>query len=251
MVEREAFHGEMRKYRLVERHNFAETVKCIRPVWDLFEMLDEIWFTGLQHFEKASSDHQSLVFLLFAQAHSQFRSAFPIGFSGRIAVAQNVLRTGIELVAHGHRIHSVPDLARVWFEKDEGGQKKKAFREAFEHFKEERLFSATRALKDLYNYWKKFSEWGTHSTVSALASRAERVRIEEQSIAKLHYFETRPKVLARLLFDLLTASRLLEEVFFDVFQARLQLDYQLVSRRRDFRVRFSEVERTVEEFASK
>lgn len=233
--ERQAYRGsKIRDVVLTERKNFAFSVQSMRGIWRLFLELDEIWMRGIDDMQRATKVDQALALLLFIHGHSQFRSAFPIAFSARFTEAWNILRTGVEMVAHAYKIHREPSLSVTWLRKNDGESQRRDFQRLFEQGKKQTLFSQTRALQRLYEYWKQYSDWGTHSSVSSLGRKVERRDTIEDVDFRVHYFETDPGRIAVQLFTLLLTSRLMETVFHDAFEQRLQFDIDLEKRRHEF-----------------
>jgi hypothetical protein len=240
-VENAHLRGEYRNYYLHKRNNFFATIQAFPKLWDCFLLLDEIWFQEISDFKRIGDLRQPFPLVFLMNAHAQYRSAFELGFSTRLGDAWNVLRTAIESAVHGLKIYREPQFAKVWLEKDDGKQQFEAFKDAFERNKRESLFPASHGLDRLHNYYSQFSEWGTHTTLSAMSAR---FRTEESTTDVqwiLDYLETDPSKLAASLFSILDASHAMEKAFFQCFRDRLQLDTDLVKMRSEFERRKLEV----------
>lgn len=243
--EQQNLHTEYMKYYEIKRHNFFATIQKFPKIWECFQLLDGIWMREFSDLERQRNPDQMLPILLFVNAHAQFRIAFELGFSCCIGEAWNVLRSAIESVAHAHKTLREPHLVRVWVEKDDSSSQLKAFEDAFLRSKKTSLFPSQYGLEELHKYWSQYSEWGTHTTVSALARRFVSEDTPTDVNWELHYFEADPSRLAISLFSLLIASFLMEKVFFSAFDARLKLDPSLVNKRDEFDRRKEETRRRI------
>ncbi len=225
--------GDYKDYFKTKRNNFFATVQTVPGIWRCFGLLDDVWMREFQDLQRLREVKQMLPAILFMNGHAQFRIAWELGFSCCIGEAWNVLRSGIESVAHAHKIYREPHLAAVWSAKDDGPKELQAFKDSFERNKKESLFPAQHGLDTLHRYWSQFSELGTHTTVSSLARRFEEEKTAADVNWHLQYFEADPERIAIFLFSLLLAAAYMEKAFFDCFETRLTLDLVLVARRRD------------------
>ena len=226
--------GDYKEYLKVKRNNYLATTQAFPNLWESFQLLDEIWKREFDDLERLRETKQMFPLILFLHAHSQFRVALDLGFSCCIGEAWNVLRSGIESTVHAHKVYREPHLLKVWIGKDDGPEQARAFKDVFEHDKKNSLFPSQYGLDKLHAYWSQFSEFGTHTTVSALGRRFVEDKTTTDVNWKLQYFETETDRLALFLFSLLSASRLMEKAFFDCFDTRLTLDPQLGEMRAQF-----------------
>ncbi len=231
--EKSHLQGDYKDYFKTKRNNFFATVQTVPGIWRCFGLLDEVWMREFEDLQRLRDVKQMLPAILFMNGHAQFRIAWELGFSCCVGEAWNVLRSGIESVAHAHKIHREPHLAAVWSAKDDGADELRAFKNAFERNKKESLFPAQHGLGTLHRYWSQFSELGTHTTVSSLARRFEEEKTSDDVNWHLEYFEADPERIAIFLFSLLLAAAYMEKAFFDCFETRLKLDPVLVAKRRD------------------
>jgi len=225
--------GDYKDYFTTKRNNFFATVQAFPGMWRCFGLLDEVWMREFGDLQRLRDVKQMLPGILFMNGHAQFRIGWELGFSCCIGEAWNVLRSGIESVAHAHKIYREPQLAAVWSAKDEGTKELQTFKDAFERNKKESLFPAQHGLDTLHRYWSEFSELGTHTTVSSLARRFKEEKTAEDVNWQLNYFEVDQKRIAIFLFSLLLAAASMEKAFFDCFETRLKLDPTLVAKRRE------------------
>jgi hypothetical protein len=145
--------------------------------------------------------------ILFMNAHAKLRIAFEMGFSCCLAEAWDALRGAIESVAHAHKIIREPQLLKVWVEKDDGKQQSEAFKRAFVREKKAELFPPVAGLDKLHEYYSRFSEWGTHTTIDSLAQRFKTVHNQTDVEWRLVYTGADPKLLATSLFYMIQALR--------------------------------------------
>jgi hypothetical protein len=54
--------------------------------------------------------------------------------------ARSILRDAVEFVAHGHWMLTDPELQKTWLSKNDDEAALKAFKDAFEHSKKDRVF---------------------------------------------------------------------------------------------------------------
>ena len=232
--ERQNLHLHYKDFYKTKRNNLFATIQSFPNIWRCFELLDEIWMRAFSDIERLHDPNLILPSMLFINAHAQFRIAFELGLSGCIGEAWNVLRSGIEAVAHASKILREPHLATVWLEKNDGLTQRKEFQKAFGEKVKHSLYSSSKELRELYMFRSQLSEWGTHTTVNSLARR---VVFEDGQADKrvLHnYLEADPYRLAGSLFSMLLAARSMEHALFRAFEGRLKLDPKLVERRNEF-----------------
>jgi hypothetical protein len=184
--------------------------------------------------EKIGEVKKMLPGILFMSAHSRFLVALEFAFSCCTSDASNVLRSGIESVAHACKILRHPELAVVWLDKDAGPSQRKAFERAFEKEKRDSLFPPKQGMGMLYRFWSDWSEIATHSNVSSIGLRFREKETPTHISWGLNYFEVDSANLALFLFSLLVASLHMEDALFRSFQSRLRFDVQLEKMRKQF-----------------
>ena len=219
--------GTFREYLRIKRNNYLATIEKFPVLWRCFELLDEIWMREFTDLEKIVEVKKMLPGILFMNAHSRFLVALELAFSCCTSDAANILRSGIESVAHACKILREPEQAAVWLDKDEGPAQSKAFKKAFEQKKREVLFPPEQRLDTLYHYWSHYSEIATHSTVSSIGLRFREEQTASHISWRLNYFETDEANLASFLFSFLVASLHMEDVLYRSFESRLKLDIGL------------------------
>jgi hypothetical protein len=139
-----------------------------------------------------------------------------------------LLRGAVESVAQARRILSEPDLAAVWLQKDRDEDCLHRYREAFERQRTARLFKGLPALQ---YYWAEFSEWA-HSNFRSVRSRIRQTEQSGQIMANFEFFEVDSARLVPALDAMIDAILEMEQVVFDGFRERLDLDIELVRMRR-------------------
>jgi hypothetical protein len=164
-------------------------------------------------------------------AHARLRIAFELSFSCCLAEGWDTLRGAIESVAHAHKMIREPKMLRVWLQKEDGEKCWKAFNDAFIYYKKKNLFPPIARLNDLYDYYSQFSEWGTHTTVAALAHRLSSNDSPDTINFNLRYTGADPQLVATSVFSMLDASMIMENLIFRSFNDRLQIDTELVGMR--------------------
>jgi hypothetical protein len=234
--ERQILRGDYKEYYKIKRNNFHTAIGEFPLLWESFQLLDEIWLREFDDLERLREPDEALPLLLFMYAHGQARIARELGFSCCIGEAWNAIRTGIESVAHAYKLHRNPQLGPVWSHKDDGKSQWKAFRDAFLDDKAEKLFPAELGLEDLHKFYSDFSEWGTHSTVWALGLRVKGSYTSPTFNMTLHSFESEPKKIGMYVSLILNVSGHMERAFFNCFSSRLELDPELLRRRKEYRI---------------
>lgn len=214
-----------------KRHNLFSTIQQFPYIWNCFMHLDAIVFREFDVMQRLRDPNLMLPMILFMNAHQKMRIAFELGCSACLGEAHSILRDAIESTAHGHRLASDPQLIKPWIEKNDGEDAKKAFGEQFEQYKATRLFDG---LPELYELWKKFSEFGSHTNINSIISRFAVNQTTADMEFRLNYTGVEPRALALALFEMVLVYSEIEKAFFKVAQTRLQLDAELV----DMRARF-------------
>jgi len=233
--EKERFHAAYQTFFKGKRQNFFRSMTEFRGLWDALQLLNDIWMRELSNLEHLRNTTQMLPKIIFASAHSRFLTAVELGFSCCIGDAYSVLRDGIEAVAHAHKIFVEPTSALAWSAKHKGIAEETAYKKIFEERKKESLFPEQHGLRQLHSYYAQFSEIATHSSVTSVGKNFEDASSGDVMKWGFQYFETEPRRLASFLFALLQASFHMEEAFFGCFEARQNLDAELVRMRAEFR----------------
>jgi hypothetical protein len=160
-------------------------------------------------------------------SHAKIRVAFELGFATCVGDAWSSIRDAIAAAVVGHKIHREPHLGVVWVSKEDGAEAMKKWKAAFDSYKETMLFPAEHGLAELHEYYRAFSEGGTHASVSSMGLPfQQRTDAEGMNFAHL-YPEGDPKKLAPFLHSMLSACALIERACFECFKARLDLDPEL------------------------
>ncbi|MBI1982753.1 MAG: hypothetical protein HYS61_00975 [Acidobacteria bacterium] len=232
--ERHNLRGDYREFLKAKRNNLLASIQCFRGLWDAYQLLDEIWMKEIGNLTALREAKQLVPGLLFIHAHLKFRLSRELAFSFCMPEAWGVLRVGIESVAFAHKMYRNPELVQVWSAKDEGEPERRAFKKAFEDNKKAALYSASEFLRELYEHWQFSSDWGSHTSVAAMATRLRLSNTAGAEGWNLDYFEVDETRAVTSLYSLLEASYQMECVFNDVFQDRFTLDPSLVTTRARF-----------------
>jgi hypothetical protein len=228
------FHDAYKKYYIAKRQNFFQSIAVFRQLWECFQLLNDIWERGIDDIAKINDQFHMLPSLLFYAARARFLVAVELGFSCCIGDAYSILRDGIELVTHAHKIFKEPTVTSAWSEKHNGEAELKAYDRIFTYDKKKNLYPDEHGLRQLHTYYAQFCEMATHSTVTSLGKSFTDISDSKNLQWGFHYFEIDPRKLAVFLFTLLQASAHMEEAFFGCFEPRLKLDHVLVEMRERF-----------------
>jgi hypothetical protein len=233
--ENEHFRTAYQEYYKLKRQNFFRSMVVFGPLWDALQRLNDIWMREFSDLEHLRDQTHLLPKLIFSAAHARFLTAIELGFSCCIGDGYTVLRDGIEAVTHAHKIIKEPTTAGMaWSNKHKGKTELAAYNKIFEEKKKENLFPEEHGLRQLHTYYAKFSELATHTSVTSIGKSFQDTSTAGTLRWRFRYFETDPQRLAGFLSALLQVSAHMEEAFFGCFEARLNLDSELVRMRGEF-----------------
>ncbi len=230
--EKQSFTPEYSEYFRVKRNNFFATIQAFGHLWKSFSLLDRLFLDEFADVENLRDPAQFLPLLLLIQAHSQFRIASELAFSNALSASGAVLRQSIESTAFAHKLYTRPELGSVWMSKDESKQSAQEFHQAFVSKRRENLFSSHPALEELYSYWCDLSELSSHVNLVSFGKRITTEQSPTHVKWSLSYFEMDRQALAYGLFTVLYVGRLIENLIFAIFEARLQFDDSLANKRK-------------------
>lgn len=239
--ETQVLRGDYKEYYKVKRQNFFGTIQAFPRLWGCFQLLDRIWMREFDDLKRLTDPKQLLPGILFMNAHARFRIGLELGFSGCLGEAWDILRGAIESFAHAHKIIREPNLLATWINKDHGKPQAEAFKDAFEKNKKDSLFPARYGLDKLHRCYSDYSEWGTHTTVGALAQRFKNLETAEDVQWELIYTGAELAALATGLFSMLVACSIMEKAFFATFEDRLKFDIELSKMRSQLNQRATKV----------
>ena len=97
--------------------------------------------------------------------------------------------------------------------------------------KEERLFDG---LTELYQRWKQYSEWGSHTNPISIVSKFAILETDKHLDWHLNYTGAEPRTLITALFVVLLDFGLMEKVLFNDCSERLKFDHELLAMRSRF-----------------
>jgi hypothetical protein len=221
---RECLHGNYKSYWEKKQKVFYDTITTCTAFWESFELLDEIWSVALSDLEVVNQRELRLPLSLFLDAHSKIRIAFELGFSLCLPEGCGVLRGGVESVAHACKLLREPILESVWLNKR---QEPDAYRRAFEENKRDGLFPKEHGLNHLHYFWKTFSEFGSHTTLSGLGSRLAG-KVEDSHLRlEFAYLDARKPLVNIFLPAMLVCAGEMINVLLSSFDKRLQFDLNL------------------------
>jgi hypothetical protein len=224
---------EYREYYKIRRNNFFASIQGFPQLWEYFMRLDRLWLQEFADLDPASDTLTLFPRTLYIKAHAKIRLAIELAFSGCIAESRSILRDAVEFVAHAHFMLTDPNLQKVWLSKNDGEVESKAFKEAFEHHKRDRVF---KGLDELYEKWCQLSETGSHANINAMCESFSTIETSTHVNFTVSYTGLDPDRWAQFIFVMLLTCFVMEDTFFKDYASRLQLDIKLERMRRDFQV---------------
>jgi uncharacterized protein (DUF4415 family) len=230
--EKQNFTPEYSEYSRVKRNNFFASIQSFSHIWKAFLLLDTLFLDEFADVENLRDSAQFLPLLLVIQAHSQLRIASELAFSNALTASGAVLRQSIESTAFAHKLYKRPELGSVWMSKDESKQTADEFHQTFVNKRRESLFSNHPSLEELYSNWCDLSELSSHVNLTSFGKRLTSEQSPSHVKWYLSYFETDRQALAYFLFTILHVGRLIENIFFSIFETRLQFDDSLAGKRK-------------------
>jgi hypothetical protein len=213
-------------YYMVRRNNLFASIEAFRDLWDCFMLANEIWMREFADMHSVSSTGQMFPLALYMNAHAKMLVAMELAFSGCVSEAHSILRDAIESLAHAHRVLSDVALQRIWVERNDGEAGRKAFDREFWHSKREKLFVG---LPDLYDLWKQFSDWGSHTNMESIMLRFNIHEDASHIEWRMNYTGIDPDTLEKVLCGILNVFGRMQQIFYEDFRGRLQLDHELMA----------------------
>jgi hypothetical protein len=220
-----------REYYAIKRNNFFASIQGFREMWDYYMRLDAIWMREFADLKTARDPELMFPLLLYFNAHAKMRVSLELAFSGCMSEARSILRDAIEFVAHAHTMLNDPELQKTWLSKNDGKAALRAFKDAFEQYKHERVF---KGLDELHKTWGELSETGSHASLNAIVDRFVQVTSDDQIEFRLNYTGVEPRTWALSLFSMLLTCSTMEQTLFNDCDLRLKLDDELRRMRDDF-----------------
>jgi hypothetical protein len=237
-----------------ERHLcFLNTKKGLKHIWHAFELLDVIWHRELDDLSILTSSDRIVPVSLFHDAGLKIRLVVELGFSRCLPEACDLLRGAIESAAYGRFLTGEPHLASIWMGRNIDDQHRKEFMKHFvwgatpQEKKEKNdkkglvVFAKGYGLNRLRPLWKRYSEYGAHTT-----SRGVTTRIKVNSSAgarriEFRYLDPPRELVEAVLSEALVCCRVLEDVFYSAFESRLSLDHDIERLRKNMMAAVSRV----------
>jgi hypothetical protein len=149
-----------------KRHNLLASIQRFPRIWEAFMRMDKIWMREFEDMRETTNINKMFPLVLYLNAHVKMRIGMELGLSTCLPEAHSMLRDAIESVAHAHRLVSNPHLVRVWLDRATSDTGRVAFDEQFWHYKKDRLFEG---LDELFEQWKTFSNFGSHTNADSIA----------------------------------------------------------------------------------
>jgi uncharacterized protein (DUF4415 family) len=243
--EKQCFSTEYADYSRVKRNNFFATIQSFGHLWKAFSLLDRLLLDEFAVLGSLRDTAQVLPLLLLIQAHSQFRIAVELTFSTALNASEAVLSQSIESTAFAYKLYTRPDLVSVWMSKDESTESAQKFHQAFEK-RRENLFSNHSALEELYSYWRDLSELSSHVNHAGFGKRSATEQSTTPVKWSLSYFEVDREAQADSLLTVLSVGHLIENIFFAIFETRLQFDEFLINKRKLYSKYLDQVRRELQ-----
>ena len=223
--------AEYKEYYLAKRQNLFASIQGYSDIFDLYMLLDRIWFREFQDAKVASDANRMFPLILYFNAHAKIRVAMELALSGCLAEARSILREAIEFVAHAHHMLTDPTLQLKWLGKNDDQE---AFKDAFERNKKVGLFNG---LDELHKTWGDLSETGAHATINAMCDRFVTADNGGNFEWRLNYCGIEPRMWGMQLFWLLLADFTMEQTLFRDYESRLKFDDALLRTRNEFEIR--------------
>jgi hypothetical protein len=216
-----------------KRHNFFSTIQQFPYIWSCFTHLDKIVQREFEDMQRLTNPNMQFPMVLLMNGHAKVRIAIELACSTSFPEAQSIMRDAIESIAHAHRLASDPSLLKPWLEKQDGEAAREVFKNEFELYKAQRLF---KELPELHDFWKRYSEWGSHTNLESIVSRFMHQTTDTDLVLRLNYLGGEPRTLVPALFELVIVFSLIEKTIFKLNKDRLHLDSELVTMREQFEV---------------
>jgi tetratricopeptide (TPR) repeat protein len=227
--ERRHMPKDYREYYATKRNNFFASIEGFKELWELYLRLDAIWFRENADLKVATDTSRVFPLLLYFNAHAKIRIAMELAFTGCMSEARSILRDAVEFVAHAHWMLTDPDLQKTWLSKNDNETALKAFKDAFEHAKKDRVF---KGLDELHKTWGELSETGSHANINATVDRFVQVTDDKNIEFRLNYTGVENQQLwGMMIFTMLLTCSTMENVFFSDYEDRLKLDVDLMRMR--------------------
>ena len=226
--EQKAVPEHYRPYYEIKRNNLFASIQGAPDLWRYFQLLDKILLTEFQDMGTAHDPNRMFPLALYFNAHAKIRISMELAFARCMEEARSILRDAIETAVFAHYMHDDPDLQKIWFSKDDSPQAGKDFSLAFEKDKKAKLF---KGLPELYENWGRLSETGAHSTPQAIVSRFKITETDKDIHYQMNYTGVEDGLWEPETFTLLLTVSMLEKLVFGDYEARLNLDEELVRNR--------------------
>jgi hypothetical protein len=226
--ERQMLSVPYRNYLRTKRNNTFASIQRLPHQWKRFDLIDQVWLREIEDLNKVVDISHVVVVTLFIRGYARVRLMMELAFAGCTTEAADLLRGGIESVAQANKIYHEPHLVEVWLKRDQDKSSLDAYRSAFEREKKTGLFAG---LPGLHHYWSHFSELGHSSALSVMGRITPREGSPNEVAGDFQFFETNPHSLTAVMNALFDCVRHMEQVLFDCFHERLNLDVRLVRMR--------------------
>lgn len=226
--ERQVLSADYRHFLRIKRNNTFASIQRLPRQWKRFDLIDRVWLREIEDLNKVLDISHVVVVTLFIRGYARVRLTMELVFAGCTTEAADLLRGAIESVAQANRIYREPHLVEVWLKRDEDKSSLDAYRNVFERAKKTGLFAG---LPGLHHYWTQFSELGHSSALSVMGRITAREGVPNEVAGDFQFFETNPQSLTAVMNALFDAVRQMEQVLFDCFYERLNLDVELVRLR--------------------
>jgi len=237
--ESQALPTHCKEYYTAKRQNFFASIQGFREIWDCYMLFDKILLLEFEDLKAANTPSQLFPLLLYFNAHAKIRVSFELALSGCMAEARSILRDAIEFVAHAHHILRDPALQITWLNKND---ELKAFKDAFERDKKEKLF---KGLDELHKVWGQLSETGSHATINAICDRFKMSEDDKSVSWRLNYCGIEQDFWEKSLFHMLLTFSTVERTLFCDYESRLQFDESLLQLRHEFDARKEKLRKTI------
>jgi hypothetical protein len=220
---------DYREYYGAKRTNFFASIQNFEEMWRLYLQLDAVWLRGFADLKIARDPSGMFPLMLYINAHAKVRVATELAFEGCMSEARSILRDAVEFVAHGHTMVNDPELQKTWLSKNDDAAALKAFKNAFENYKKDRVF---KGLDELHETWGQLSETGSHANINATVDRFVQIKDDKHVTFKLNYTGIdSERVWRTSIFSMLLTCSTMQGTFLSDYDGRLKLDDTLLRMR--------------------
>lgn len=190
--------------------------------------IDSIIYKSLSNHIDPDPAHP-LSFLI--RSHSVLRSSISITMSCQIYEAQPALRNSIELAAYAFYIWKNPNSWRVWAERDDSNESRKA---ALKEFRNDNIKKCLKennaAMADIYiSLYERFLTLGAHPNAAGILTGMRISHEKSMTVINTNYTQNDESLIKGAIKLNLQAGIFIYECFSQIYQNRAIADGLLIS----------------------